>query len=433
MTSINLTRLARGLAAAALFASAGYAGAQTIAITGGRVFPVSGPVIENGTVLIRDGKIVAVGAGVAVPAGARVINAAGKWVTPGLINSASQLGLSEIGSVQGTRDASARAEDQIAAAFTAWEGFDPQSVLLAPAREEGITSVMVFPTGGLIWGQAAFVTLTGGSLTDHITRAPVAMVAQIGNAGQAGTGARAQHLMRLRELFEDVRAYRDNRRAYERAETREFAASRKDLEAMIPVIEGRLPLIVATDKASDIEATLRLGREYGLRLMLVGADEGWMVASQIAAARVPVLTGAMNNIPGSFSSLGRRQDNAALLRRAGVEVLLIGNAGGGGADEPFNVRNIKQEAGNAVAYGMSWNDALRAVTLAPAQVFGVAERTGSLQAGRDADVVIWSGDPFEFTTRAEHVFVRGVEHDTRTRQELLTDRYKTLPPARSEP
>ncbi|CAN5722030.1 amidohydrolase family protein [soil metagenome] len=433
MISTRMTKLTRWAAAAALLASASYADGQTIAITGGRVFPVSGPVIENGTVVIQNGKIVAVGAGIAVPAGARTIDATGKWVTPGLINSASQLGLSEIGSVSSTRDASARGQDQIAAAFTVWEGFDPQSMLLAPARDEGVTSVMVFPQGGLIWGQAAFVTLTGGSLTDHITRAPVAMVAQIGNPGQAGTGARGEQLMRLRELFEDVRFYRENRRAFDRAETREFAASRKDLEALIPVLEGRLPLLVATDKASDIEATLRLGREYGLRLMLAGADEGWRVADQIAAARIPVFTGAMNNIPGSFSSLGRRQDNAALLRRAGVEVILIGNAGGGGADEPFNVRNIKQEAGNAVAYGMTWNDALRAVTLGPAQVFGVAERTGSLRAGLDADVVIWSGDPFEFTTRVEHVFVRGVEHGGRNRQELLTDRYKTLPPARWEP
>lgn len=433
MITTDMTRLARGAAVAALVLSASYASAQTVAITGGRVFPVSGPVIENGTVVIQNGKIVAVGAGIAVPAGARTIDATGKWVTPGLINSASQLGLSEIGSVSSTRDASARGQDQISAAFTVWEGFDPQSMLLAPARDEGITSVMVYPQGGLIWGQAAFVTLTGGSLTDHITRAPVAMVAQIGNPGQAGTGARGEQLMRLRELFEDVRFYRDNRRAFDRAETREFAASRKDLEALIPVLEGRLPLIVVTAKASDIEATLRFGREYGLRLMLAGADEGWRVADQIAAARIPVFTGAMNNIPGSFSSLGRRQDNAALLRRAGVEVVLIGNAGGGGADEPFNVRNIKQEAGNAVAYGMTWNDALRAVTLGPAQVFGVAERTGSLQAGLDADVVIWSGDPFEFTTRVEHVFVRGVEHGGRNRQELLTERYKTLPPARWEP
>lgn len=432
MITMRFLGVARVAAVAGLL-TASYAGAQTVAITGGRVFTVSGPVIENGTVLLRDGKIVAVGADVAVPAGARTINAAGKWVTPGLINAASQLGLNEIGSVQTTRDASARGVDQIAAAFTVWEGFDPQSQLLAPARDDGITSVVVFPAGGLIWGQAAFVTLTDGPLTELITRAPVAMVGQIGNPGQAGTGARGEQLLRLRELFEDVRFFRDNRRAFDRAETREFAASRKDLEALIPVLEGRLPLVVATDKASDIEATLRLGREYGLQLMLAGADEGWRVADQIAAARIPVLTGAMNNIPGSFSSLGRRQDNAALLRRAGVEVILIGNAGGGGADEPFNVRNIKQEAGNAVAYGMSWNDALRAVTLAPAQIFGVSERTGSLQVGRDADVVVWSGDPFEFTTRVEHVFVRGVERDRRNRQELLTDRYKTLPPARWEP
>ncbi|MGI8617783.1 MAG: amidohydrolase family protein [Gemmatimonadaceae bacterium] len=428
-----LMKTARVAAAGVFVFGTALAGAQTVAITGGRVFPVSGPVIDNGTVLIRDGKIVAVGADVAVPAGARTIDATGKWVTPGLINSSSQLGLSEIGSVQSTGDATARGRDQIAAAFTVWEGLNPQSMLIAPARDEGITSVVVVPGGGLIWGQAALITLVEGSLTDLVTRAPVAMVAQIGNPGQGGSGSRGEQLLRLRELLEDVRFFRDNRRAFDRAETREFAASRKDLEAMIPVLEGRLPLLVEVDKSSDIEATLRIGREYGLRLMLAGAAEGWMVANQIAAARIPVLTGAMNNIPGSFSSLGRRQDNAALLRRAGVEVLLIGNAGGGGADGPFNVRNIKQEAGNAVAYGMSWNDALRAVTLAPAQVFGVGERTGALQAGRDADVVIWSGDPFELSTRVEHVFVRGVERDVRNRQELLTERYKTLPPARWEP
>ena len=433
MSARIIRTIARGAAAAAFLLTASYASAQTVAITGGRVFPVSGPVIENGTVLIRDGKIVAVGVGITVPAGARTIDASGKWVTPGLINSASQLGVSEIGSVQSTGDASARGMDEIAAAFTVWEGLNPQSMLFAPARDEGITTVVVVPRGGLIWGQAAVITLVEGSLTDMVTRAPVAMAAQVGNPVQGGSGSRGEQLLRLRELFADVRFFRENRRAFDRAETRGLAASRKDLEALIPVLEGRLPLLVAVDKSSDIEATLRLGREYGLRLMLAGAAEGWVVADQIAAAKIPVLTGAMNNIPGSFSSLGQRQDNAALLRRAGVEVLLIGNAGGGGADEPFNVRNIKQEAGNAVAYGMSWNDALRAVTLAPAQVFGVGERTGALQAGRDADVVIWSGDPFEFTTRAEHVFVRGVERDGRNRQELLTERYKTLPPARWEP
>jgi imidazolonepropionase-like amidohydrolase len=144
------------------------------------------------------------------------------------------------------------------------------------------------------------------------------------------------------------------------------------------------------------------------------------------------LTGAMNNIPSGFATLGQRQENAALLRKAGVQVALIGNAGGGD-EEAFNVRNLKQEAGNAVAYGMSWDDALRAVTLAPAEVFGVADRVGSLQAGREGNVVVWSGDPFEFTTRAERVFVRGREYHDTTRQDLLVDRYKNLPASHNLP
>jgi imidazolonepropionase-like amidohydrolase len=222
-----------------------------------------------------------------------------------------------------------------------------------------------------------------------------------------------------------------NRAAYERAETREFAASRLDLQAMIPVVEGRLPLLISADKATDIDAALRLAKENDLKIMIGGGAEAWMVADKLAAARVPVLTGAMNNIPGSFTQLGTNQENAGLLRRAGVTVIVIGN--GPGDEESFNVRNIKQEAGNAVAYGMSWDDALRAVTLTPAEVFGVADRIGSLQAGRDANVVIWSGDPFEFTTVPEHVFVRGREYLQPDRQQMLTDRYKTLPPTYGTP
>jgi imidazolonepropionase-like amidohydrolase len=144
------------------------------------------------------------------------------------------------------------------------------------------------------------------------------------------------------------------------------------------------------------------------------------------------MTGAMNNIPSSFSALGTRQENAGLLRRAGVTVMIIGNAGGGDEDA-FNVRNVRFEAGNAVAYGMTRDDALRAITLAPAEVFGVADRVGSLQAGKDADVVVWSGDPFEFATQPEHVLIRGREvHDT-TRQDMLEQRYKTLPPSYRRP
>jgi imidazolonepropionase-like amidohydrolase len=403
--------------------------AQTIAITGGRVFPVTGPVIENGTVLIQNGRIAAVGTDVAIPAGAQRIDASGKWVTPGLINASTQLGVAEVGLVSTTRDDIARGRDQVAAAFNVWEGLNTNSALFWPARDEGVTSVVVLPGGGgLIWGQAAVVNLVDGMLSDMIIRAPVAMAAQLGNPAQGGTQARGELFMRLRELLEDAQFFANNRRAFDRAEVRPFAISRKDLEAMVPVIQGQLPLLVTVDRASDIDAVLNLAREYRLRLILASVAEGWMVADRIAAAGVPVLTGAMNNIPRNFSALAQRQENAALLRRAGVNVLLIGNAGGGD-EESFNVRNIKQQAGNAVAYGMSWDDALRAVTLEPAQVFGIADRLGALRPGMFGDVVVWSGDPFEFSTRAEHVIVRGVERNTFNRQDQLTERYKQLPPS----
>ena len=407
--------------------SAATVDAQTVAIVGGRVLTAAGAPIDNGTVLIRDGRIVSVGATVAVPADAERVNAAGKWVTPGLINAATQLGLVEVGAEAPTRDATARGQDNIAAAFTVWEGLNPASVLLAPARDEGITTVLVTPGGGLIAGQAAVVDLVEGSLADMLISAPVAMVAQIEDAGAAGVGARAELLVKLREVLEDARAYARRRTDFERAATRDFAASRLDLEALVPVLERRLPLMVIADRASDIDAALKLARDFNVRIILAGAAEGWMVADRIAAARVPVLTGAMNNIPGSFSTLGAAQESAGLLRRAGVDVVIIGD---NGVSDPlsFNVRNLKQEAGNAVAYGMTWDDAFRAVTIAPARVLGIADRYGSLEAGKVANVVVWSGDPFEFGTRAERVFVRGRETTTPNRQELLEQRYRTLPP-----
>jgi imidazolonepropionase-like amidohydrolase len=409
------------------------AAAQTIAITGGRVFPVSGPVIEHGTVLIQNGKIAAVGTNVTIPADARRIDAAGKWVTPGLINASTQLGVAEVGLVSLTRDDIAQGRDQVAAAFNVWEGLNTNSALFWPARDEGVTSVVILPGGGgLVWGQAAVVNLVDGMLSDMIIRAPVAMAAQLGNPAQGGAQARGELFMRLRELLEDAQFFANNRAAFDRAQARPFAISRKDLEALVPVVQGQLPLLVVVDRASDIDAVLNLARDYRLRLILASVAEGWMVADRIAAAGVPVLTGAMNNIPINFSALAQRQENAALLRGAGVNVLLIGNAGGGD-ERSFNVRNIKQQAGNAVAYGMSWDDALRAVTLGPAQVFGVADRLGALRPGMDADVVVWSGDPFEFSTRAEHVIVRGIERNTFNRQEQLTERYKQLPPNFYEP
>jgi imidazolonepropionase-like amidohydrolase len=402
------------------------ASAQSVAITGGRVLPVSSPPIERGTVLIRDGRIVAVGAGIAIPADAQRIDATGKVVTPGLVNASTQLGLVEIGAVVSTREGTARAREGIAAAFRPWEGLNPASVLLAPARNAGITSALIAPSDGIIAGQAAIIHLVPGTTSDMLMRAPAAMVAALGPARGPNALTRAETILRLREVLDDARVYRTRRGEFERAQTRALAAHRLDLEALLPVLDGRLPLLIAADRASDIEAALALAKDYNLKLILAGAAEGWQLADKLAAARVPVLTGAMNNIPDRFSTLGQRQENAGLLSKAGVAVSLIGN--GGGDEEAFNVRNVRFEAGNAVGYGMDWNAALRAITLTPAETFGVADRVGSLAPGKIADVVVWSGDPFEFSSQPEHVFVRGQEVRQPSRQDLLEQRYKTLPP-----
>jgi imidazolonepropionase-like amidohydrolase len=415
MARRRLSAIALGL----LLAAAAPSPAQPIAIVGGRVHPVSGPVIEGGTVVLDGGRIVAVGADVPLPVGARVIDAKGKWVTPGLVNALTALGVSEVDMVPATVDTAAEGEHGIAAGLRVWEGLNPSSPLWAAARNEGITSVVVVPAGGLVAGQAAVADTAGATRAALLRKMPVAMAAALA-ARTAGATSRGDLLLRLRRLLDDARAYGLRKAAFERAATRDFVVSRQHLEAMQPVLAGRLPLLVAVDRASDIEALLDLAREYRIRVMVRGGAEAWRVAPALAAARVPVLTGALDSIPGSFDSLGARQENAALLRRAGVPVIVTA-----GTVESFNVRNVKQHAGNAVAYGLAWDEALRAVTLSPAEAFGVADTVGSLAPGKAANVVVWSGDPFEFATVAEHVFVRGEPVLAKSRQDLLSERYRT--------
>jgi imidazolonepropionase-like amidohydrolase len=411
---------------AAIVFAAVPAGAQTIAIVGGKVYPVSGPPIDNGTVIIVNGKITAVGAAIAAPAGATVIDANGRWVTPGLVDAATPLGVNEIDAVADTADNRAKGDRDVAAAFRVWEGLNPDSVLWTPARGDGVTDVVVLPTGGLVAGQAALVvTLEAATAREMVRRAPVAMVANLGAPAAAETSARGEMLMRMRELLEDARVYGARKLAFEGGNTRNYVVGRLHLDAMGLVLGGKLPLMVAADRASDIENALALAEEYKLRLIILGGAEGWKVASRLAAAKVPVITTALDNIPASFATLGVRQENAARLRQAGVSVAIKG--GGVGSSEAFMVRNIRQQAGNAVAYGLSWDDALRAVTLTPAELFGAEGSIGSLQAGRDGNVVVWDGDPFEFSTRAMHVFVRGRESTAPSRQDMLTERYKPKP------
>jgi imidazolonepropionase-like amidohydrolase len=394
--------------------------AQTIAITGGTVYPVSGPKIDNATVLIRDGRIAAVGTNVAVPAGATRIDAGGKWVTPGLIESGGTLGLTEINAVQGTNEAFQRTSE-VAASFNVAEGINPASTLIPVTRIEGITTALTWPQGQLIAGQGVMIDLDGATIETMLVKSPAAVLATLAqDSKDEGGGSRAGAAARLRRVFNDALEYARRRTDYTRAQMQQLAAGSADLEALMPVLRGQLPLVVIANRRSDIETALRIAREYKVRLILAGAAEGWTVADRIAAAGVPVLVQPLDNIP-TYDGLGARYENAALLAKAGVKVALLEN-------DTHNARNLRQQAGNAVAYGMTWEQALRAVTLTPAEVFGVADRYGSLEAGKVANVVVWTGDPFEFSTGVEHVFIRGREIPLRSRQTELMERYRSLPP-----
>ena len=395
--------------------------AQTIAITGGTVYPASGPKLANATVLIRDGRIAAVGTNVSVPSDATRIDATGKWVTPGLIDGAGQLGLVEISAVPGTREAILQG-DSIAAAFNVTEGINPASTLIPVTRIEGITTALAVPAGHLVSGQAVLIDLDGATIEQMLVKSPVGVVADLSESGKDEAGAsRAESADRLRRVFRDALEYERRKADFGRAQMRPLAASAADLEALLPVVHGREPLIAVANRRSDIETALRLAREFKLKLVLSGGAEAWEIAPELAAAGVPVLVEPLDNIP-SYDALGIRYENAALLAKAGVSVALL-------ETNTHNSRDLRQQAGNAVSYGMTWDQALRAVTLAPAQIFGVADRYGSLEAGKVANVVVWSGDPFEFTTGVEHVLIRGKEIPLKSRQTELFERYKKLPPA----
>jgi imidazolonepropionase-like amidohydrolase len=394
--------------------------AQAIAITGGTVYPVSGPKLGNATVLIEGGRIKAVGTNVAVPTDATRIDATGKWVTPGLIDGGGEMGLVEIGAVPGTREGALKS-DTIAAAFNVAEGINPASTLIPVTRIEGITTTLAAPEGHLISGQAVLLDLDGDTIERMLVRSPAGMVARLNEdvKDEAG-GSRAGIAERLRRVFADALDYERRKSDYGRAQMRQLSAAAADLEALLPVLHGTVPLIAVANRRSDMETALRLAREYQLKLVLAGAAEGWQIAGEIARARVPVLVEPLDNIP-TYDALGIRYENAGLLARAGVTVVLM-------ETDTHNSRDLRQQAGNAVAYGMTWDQALRAVTLSPAEVFGVADRYGSLEPGKVANVVVWSGDPFEFSTSVEHVFIRGRDIPLTSRQTELFERYKKLPP-----
>ena len=425
----------------AVLALAAPASAETVAIVNARLETASSAgTIPSGTIVLKDGKIVAVGAGVAAPAGARVIDAHGGVVTPGLIAPSSNLSVSEVELVSSTRD---DGSGSLSAGFDISYGVNPNSVMIPLGRQTGLTRVVDTPllsggggghkddsgaedfSGGggggegdpaMFAGQAAIVTLAAGD-QDPVVRARVAVTLDLGESGARNAGgSRGAALVLVKAAFEDARAFARNRGAYDRGESREFGLSRVDLEALIPVVEGKTPLLVRVHRASDILQVLRLARDEKIKVILEGAEEGWLVAPQIAAAGVGVIIDSQADLPDSFESLGARLDNAARLQAAGVTVAIMGSR------DVNNMRQQRFNAGLAVANGLPREAAMATVTSNVAKIWGMAG-VGSLAVGQEADVVLWTGDPLETSTWPVTMFIGGVEQPQSTRAFELRDRY----------
>lgn len=404
--------------------------AQPIAIENATVHTL-GPdgSLEGATVLIEDGKIAAVGRDLELAADVRRIDAGGKVVTPGLFDSISQIGLVEISQERSSRD-DTTSDHGLSAAFDVADAINPRSTLVPINRIEGLTRALVAPGGSHhpIAGLGAIIHL--GDRDPLVSRGAVMLVDLGESGGHRAGGSRAAAFLRLREALADARDFAANRDAWQQGARREYALGRLDLEALVPVVEGRRPLAVRVHRASDIEAVLRLAEEERLELVIVGGREAWRVAPAIAAAGVPVVLHPLDNLPGAFESIASRLENAARLHEAGVTVVFT-------SDDSHNGRNLKQAAGNAVAYGLPWEEGLAAMTRNPARVWGIDEQYGTLEPGKDADIVIWDGDPLEVTTMAERVFIRGQEIPMVSRQTLIRDRYLELdrpwPPAYTRP
>ena len=377
--------------------------------------------VENGSLVLRGRRIAQAGAGlqgidiqgdaenrVALWNGltCRFVDISNAEVTAGLVAVETQLGVVEIGLEESTRDENAGGTDPVRASFQVAEGYNPRSTLIPIQRVMGVTSATVMPSGGLVSGLGAWVDLAGATQADAVVDRQIAMVA-------------TANWMRLRELLDDTRQFSRNRSAYDQNRIRDLSASRLDLAAMVPVIQGETPLVLSVNRASDIEAAIAFQKEQDIQLVLSGGAEAWMWADALAEAQIPVIIDPLVSRPRSFDQMHGRDDNGALLALAGVQVMLS-------TYETHNARTLRQVAGNAVRAGMDASAALKAITSTPATVFGQSDR-GRLEAGAIANLVIWTGDPLELSTSVVALIIGGDDVTLKTRQTELLDRYRTLP------
>ena len=387
---------------------------SAVAIEHVRVEAGDGRVLEDVTVVLDGERIVSVGS-TAIPAGATRIDGKGKTLTPGFIDAASPLGLREI-DLEPSTDDEALKNAVMVPGFRVADGFNPLSMRIPVAREEGVTSAVLAPVTGVLAGLGHWVSLTGTMSSMPDMKKPIALFGDVGNGGASSSGgARGGLWLKLREAVADARWYAKNQAAVDQNRSRLLSLSPLHLEALLPVLEGKVPLVLSAHRAADILEAVRFGQEEKLRIVIVGGSEAWLVAAELKKAQVPVLLVPSNMVPGSFEQLRARDDVATKLDAAGVSVAIACN--------DFSRRRLRQEAGIAVAYGLPRARALSAITLVPAKAFGLEKELGSIEAGKRADVVLWSGDPLELSSFAEKVFIAGADQPLATRQTKLVERY----------
>lgn len=390
--------------------------AETIAVSAETIY-TAGPLgtIKGGIILINDGVITSVGNSLRIPADAKVFYS--KVVTPGLFDSTNTLGLTEVSAEEGTVDFNINDYD-LNAAFDISLGLNMSSSLIAISRLGGITGSLATASNqdSIFQGQGALINLVEN---DYLINAPAPMFATLGESGaRLAGGSRAAALSRLLQGLDEAFDFANEQNLYNKGHW-PYHFSRKNLQALVPVINGQQPLVVSVNRASDIQLLLKQTSRYpSLKLVLSQADEAWKVADDIAKAGVPVIMNPLNNLPISFQSLGARLDAAAILHKSGVEIVFA-------SFDTHNSRLLRQLAGNAVANGLAWEAALQAMTNVPAKVWGLSQQ-GQITPSYKANIVLWSGDPLEVTEYVEQVIINGKIQTNTSRQIQLKNRYRDL-------
>ena len=405
----------------------------TFAIRNARIVTVSGPDIEIGTIVIRDGKIEAVGANVAVPAGAQTIDGTGLSVYPGMIDAGTNMGLVEVPQgANGTVDLSEVGDlNPNAKAITA---VNPHSAHISVTRVEGITNTLTAPTGGLISGQAALINLLGTSPKEMAVVPQFALVINYPRLGSGGGGfggfqqpanlqetltANERQIERIRKMLRDAEAYGRAQDAYAKDKSLPRPDRNVVLEPLVPYVRGQQPVIFRADREAEIRGAIRFAEEMKLKPIILGGNDAWKVASLLKEKNVPVILTGLFSLPSrEDDAYDALYENPAKLQQAGVRYCI--STGDSGPE----ARNLAQYAGMAAAFGLSKADAVKSVTLYPAQILNVADRLGSIEVGKMANLVVTDGDLLEIRTRIKYLLIDGRPVVLSSRHTELNEAFK---------